>query len=32
MSAETAVEIHSVVYRFDGKRYSAFRETLKPIE
>jgi hypothetical protein len=31
MSAETAVEFHSVRFRFDGKRYSIYHEKLEPI-
>ncbi len=31
MSAETAVEFHRVILRFDGNRYEIYRETLQPI-
>jgi hypothetical protein len=31
MSAETAVELHSVLFRFDGKHYVNHREKLEPI-
>ena len=32
MSAETAVEFHSVLFRFNGHRYVAHKEKLEPIK